>query len=152
MQNPSYGKPLQNFIDFDELINERVTSVLFVTTPLEDIIDFMYEYNRIYGHVSHIPAAGNTKCTLKEYMDAYMCYECNCAAGQPDCIYVKAFRLLIRDIIDHLKENHIYKEDPSHGNLMIVRKESVFFNGYKLSHYRMRNSFPELSVFKIKKK
>lgn len=69
MQNPSYGKPLQDYLCFEDYLREDVINYLFKETNTLDIFDFLYDFERMHHDEEIIEKNVNAPLTIRDYLN-----------------------------------------------------------------------------------
>jgi len=152
MQDPSYGKPLQNYIDFDDIISEQMHSTLFPTSSKNDLLDFLHEYNKEYGHIPQIPTSMHPyPCTLKKYIDLHFCICDECTKNDTDSSNMRGFKYLSSHIFKHLKRSFEITTNKTKRNGIKTIEEYLEFNGYGLTRVMFVGEYFSSKTFKIKK-
>ena len=156
MQDPSYGKPLENYIDFEQYLTDKVLDFHFRKTTKEDALSFLHEYNKEYGSIERPYGLNFTLAkdfTLKEIVEDIFTFRCSCPFMYCSCYSM--FYLFIQDLLRHMEEYHIDDITKRSDDYLVITDHGfIVFNllGFSIKYYYSRkNGISILKQCKIKK-
>jgi len=156
MQDPSYGKPLGDYIDFEEFLTDKVLDFHFVKTDKEEALCFFHEYNKEYGNIER-PYSQNylrpENFTLKEIIEDIFIFRCSCPSLY--CTCYSSFFIFLQDLFGYMEDFHI--SDIKERTVDIVTDPCagyIIFSllGFDVTYYYVReHDITRLKQCKIKK-